>query len=156
MTLPRVGTSEVALLSGILRCSKCGSAMSITYGRRRKDGSAPHYYTCNMKTISQQEKCQNPNANGIDIDNTVVNRLTELATANKEALLGELKALRNAKNLQGKADVLGNLKSRKERLLSEINNLINEISKSVVASKYALPQIEARDREKRLTGKLPG
>lgn len=55
MELPRVGTSEVALLSGILRCSKCGSAMSVTYGRRRKDGSAPHYYTCNMKTISQQE-----------------------------------------------------------------------------------------------------
>lgn len=144
MTLPRLGTSEVALLSGILRCAKCGSAMTVTYGRKRKDGSAPHYYTCNIKIFSSSKKCNNPNAPGTDLDATVINKLLELSASNKEALLEELKALRNEKD---KTDVLSELKNRKERLLKEINNLVGEVAKNSVASKYILPQIEERDRE---------
>ena len=149
MTLPREGTSEVALLSGILRCAECGAAMNVTYGRKRKDGSCNHYYTCSMKIISGQEHCQNPNANGIDIDHTVISRLTDLATSSEstDALLSELDALRQEKKHQGRADILDELKKKKQRLLSEINNLVGEVSKSSAASKYILPQIEAKDRE---------
>lgn len=147
MELPRAGTSDVALLSGILRCEKCGSPMNVTYGRKRKDGNSPHYYACNMKTISCQDKCQNPNANGIDIDNTVISKLTELAASNKETLLDELESLKRENKHLDSVDMLDELKNKKKRLLDEINNLIGEVSKSAPASKYILPQIEARDQE---------
>lgn len=147
MKLPRVGTSYVALLSGIIRCSKCGSAMNVTYGRKKKDGTSHHYYTCSLKAISSGEKCQNPNANGSDIDNTVITKLTELATSNKEILLEELEAIKKENRGSNKINFLDELKNKKKRLLEEINNLVGEISKSATASKYIIPQIESKDQE---------
>ena len=145
MKLPRVGTSEVALLSGLIRCAKCGAPMSVNYGRKRKEGATPHYYFCTMKSLDKT-KCQNPNANGRDTDNAVINKLIEMATADRDVLLSELEALKND-NKQPEKDVVSELKAKKERLLIEINNLVSEISKSAAASKYILPQIEARDKE---------
>ncbi|SFH36213.1 Site-specific DNA recombinase [Desulfotomaculum arcticum] len=146
MTLPRTGTSEVALLSGILRCAKCDASMNVTYGSKRKDGTIPHYYVCNIKTISGQAKCQNPNANGVDIDNTVIDKIIELSTS-KETLLNELEALQRENKQPDKVNILDELKNKKRQLLSEINNLVNEVSKSAVAAKYILPQIEIKDQE---------
>jgi DNA invertase Pin-like site-specific DNA recombinase len=145
--IPRAGTSEIALLSGILRCAECGSPMNVTYGRKRKDGTAPHYYTCNLKIISGREKCRNPNANGIDLDHTVINKLLELSSS-KEMLIKELEALK--KNSQDRDSItlrIYELKSRKEELMKQIKNLIDELSKSSTASKYIIPQIEKRDTE---------
>ncbi len=145
MKLPRSGTSEIALLSGLIRCAKCGAPMNVTYGPKKKDGTVKHYYTCNLKFISK-EKCQNTNANGANTDNAVVGKLIKLSES-KDALLAELHALKSEKKLPDKANVLDELKSKKERLIAEINNLVGEVSKSAAASKYILPQIEARDQE---------
>ena len=144
--LPRTGTSEVALLSGLLKCAKCGSAMNVMYGRKRKDGTAPHYYVCGLKTSSGSEKCQNENINGDDIDNTVIEKLISLSKS-KDALLEELERLKKSKNNYFDVNVLDKLKNQKDAILEEISNLVKEVSKSAVASKYILPQIEARDAE---------
>jgi site-specific DNA recombinase len=144
--LPRTGTSEVALLSGLLRCAKCGAPMNVSFGRKRKEGATPHYYICNLKRISSKSKCKNPNANGQDTDKAVINKLLELTIADRDVLLAELEALKD-KNKQPERDILSELKNKREELLKEINNLVGEVSKSAAASKYILPQIEARDQE---------
>ncbi|MCF6464163.1 recombinase family protein [Clostridium sp. Cult1] len=144
--IPREGTSSVALLSGILKCKYCGSAMNVMYGRKRKDGTAPHYYVCNLKTISAKDKCDNNNVNGMDIEYTVINKILALAE-NKDMLLEELEALKKNDNTSTNANLLSELKNKKEKLLEEIDNLVGEVSKSAVASKYILPQIESKDKE---------
>lgn len=146
MILPRTGTSEVALLGGILRCAKCDAAMNVTYGRKRKNKTAPHYYVCNMKTMSQQAKCQNKNANGMDIDTAVIKCITDMSSS-KNNLLNELEALRKADKSSVSASDLDELKKHRNSILDEIDNLVGEISKSKAASKYIIPQIEARDKE---------
>lgn len=142
----RTGTSEVALLSGIIKCAKCGSAMNVMYGSKRKDGTVLHYYTCNLKTISAKDKCNNSNANGINIENTVINKILELAKS-KETLLEELEGLKSNDNSYSNANVLDELKKDRDNLLSEIKNLVSEVSKSAIASKYMIPQIEQKDKE---------
>lgn len=146
MQLPRESTSKVGLLSGIIKCSKCGHAMNIMYGAKRKNGTKAHYYTCRMKTISGQTKCNNKNVNGPDIENTVINKILKLAES-KDTLLEELEALKNNNNTSTNANLLSELKNKKEQLLEEIDNLVSEVSKSAIASKYILPQIEAKDKE---------
>lgn len=146
MNIPRKGTSEIALLSGLVKCSNCGSAMNIMYGSKRKDGTAPHYYVCYLKTISGMDKCNNPNANGADIDYTVIQKILELANS-REKLLAELKKSKGDMPHQNSFNAIKELKNRHKELLGEIDVLVNELPKSPTASKYILPQIEAKDKE---------
>lgn len=146
MEITRTGTSEVALLGGILKCSVCGSAMSVMYGRKRKDGVAQHYYACSLKTASGKDKCDNKNASGIDIEYTVINKILELAKS-KDALLNKLKEIKKDDKEYRDTNILEEFKNKKTDLLNEIDNLVNEMSKSSVASKYILPQIESKDKE---------
>lgn len=143
---PRTGTSEIALLSGLIRCAKCGSPMNVTYGQRRKNGEIPHYYVCSLKNVSQKTKCDNPNAPGIDTDNTVIKKLLDLSVS-KEALLKELDRLRKNNKQPDNRNILMKLKNAREKLLNEINNLVGEVSKSATAAKYIIPQIEQKDEE---------
>lgn len=152
MKLPRVGTSKVALLSGLIRCAKCGSPMIVNYGARRKDGSIRYYYVCNLKTYSSKNKCQNENVNGEDIDHAVIEELIALSRS-REPLLEELERLRDDnKRTCGVVDLLDKLKSERKALQDEIDNLVGEIAKSAAASKYILPQIEARDEKAKELG----
>jgi len=146
MKIPRQGTSSVALLSGLLKCKNCGSAMNIMYGRKRKDGTVPHYYVCRLKTISGKDKCENKNVNGLDIENTVINVILRLAKS-KERLLEELEALRKEEKANSSTNTLDQLKNKRNDLLEEINNLVNQMSKSSIADKYILPIIEDLDKE---------
>lgn len=146
MDIPRKGTSEVGLLSGIIKCAYCKSSMNLMYGRKRKDGTAPHYYVCNLKTISGMDKCNNPNANGTDIDYTVIQKILELASS-REKLLAELKKSKGDMPRQDSFNAIKELKNRHKELLEEIDVLVNELPKSPTASKYILPQIEAKDKE---------
>lgn len=146
MEIPRTGTSEVALLSGITRCKNCGSAMNVMYGRKRKDGTTPHYYVCRLKTISGKDKCENKNVNGLDIENTVINVILRLAKS-KERLLEELETLRKEEKANSSTNTLDKLKNKRKELIEEINNLVNQMSKSSIADKYILPIIEDLDKE---------
>ncbi len=147
MDIPRVGTSKVALLGGILRCTKCGSSMGVTYGERRKDGTAPHYYACNLKIISGKDKCDNPNANGSDIDYTVIQKILNLSKS-KEKLLERLKEFRESTTSVSSVEIMGELNSKKEDLLKEINALVDKLSKdpAPTINKYILAQIEEKDK----------
>lgn len=146
MDIPRTGTSEIALLSGLVKCAKCGSAMNVMYGRKRKDGSAPHYYVCHLKTVSGMDKCNNSNANGTDTDYTVINKILELADS-EEKLLQLLKKNKGDIFHQNYFNTIKEYKNRHKELLEEIDVLVNELPKSPTASKYILPQIEAKDKE---------
>ena len=124
----------------------------VNYGARRKDGSIRYYYVCNLKTYSSKNKCQNENVNGEDIDHAVIEELIALSRS-REPLLEELERLRDDnKRTCGVVDLLDKLKSERKALQDEIDNLVGEIAKSAAASKYILPQIEARDEKAKELG----
>ena len=70
------------ILSGILRCSHCGSFMRAkmknktvdSLGRRRFD------YMCELKDKSRKQKCQCKNINGLEADDLVLAEIKKLAT----------------------------------------------------------------------------
>ncbi|MDR7856014.1 recombinase family protein [Tissierella sp.] len=146
MEITRTGTSTVALLGGILKCAHCGSAMNIMYGRKREDGTSPHYYVCNLKTASGMDKCNNPNVNGIDIDYTIIEKILELSQS-KEIFLKKMKEINKDDENDNNRNIINKLENRKKELLNEIDILVNELPKNSIASNYILPQIENKDKE---------
>lgn len=72
--------TEVALLSGVIRCASCGAAMRPRlYGDPLPDGSRRFYYGCTRKMDSQGHSCQMKNAPGIDCDALVIQQLNRLS-----------------------------------------------------------------------------
>ena len=69
----RLGTSSKGLLTGLVRCSKCGAPLRVTYGRNSK-----HYYTCTKKITSKGTLCDNPTANGPDFDKAILDNVLNL------------------------------------------------------------------------------
>lgn len=70
----RLGTSKKGLLTGIIRCAKCGSPMRITYGRNY------HYYACTKKITSKGVACDNKNVKGPDIEKVVIGSIMDIDT----------------------------------------------------------------------------
>ncbi|SFU45146.1 Site-specific DNA recombinase [Clostridium sp. DSM 8431] len=114
----RLGTSKKALLTGVLKCAKCGAPMRVTYGRLRKDSTKNYYYTCTMKCHSGKTRCDNPNASGPILEKQVINTLINY---DKTVLKEKLNTL-----LQNEKKVNSNDKSYNMNL--EINSLEDEIS----------------------------
>ena len=75
--------SSQSLLSGILRCSHCGSYMRPkSMQRTNPDGDQVFYYMCEMKEKSRKSRCDIANINGNTLDNSVLNELKHLAAKN--------------------------------------------------------------------------
>lgn len=85
----RQGTSNNALLSGILKCAKCGSNMVIKAGHRSKKNSKEiySYYVCSKKIDSYGHKCDNTNIRVDQADKIVI---SEMKLYNKEILIKNL------------------------------------------------------------------
>lgn len=89
----RKPTTSNALLSGIIRCSHCGSFMRAKMknktvdklGRRRFD------YMCELKEKSRMQKCQSNNIYGLEADDLVMAEIKKLAMPTSEFY----KALKN-------------------------------------------------------------
>lgn len=71
---PRLGKTNTALLTGILRCS-CGAPMVVIHGQKNKDGIKQFYYACNMKINSSGSRCNSKNINGLLIEEKLIEHL---------------------------------------------------------------------------------
>jgi site-specific DNA recombinase len=71
-----------SLLSGILRCSKCGSFMRPKMGRVNAAGEKIFYYMCEMKEKSRKTRCEVENIQGNILDKLVIIELKKIAKCN--------------------------------------------------------------------------
>lgn len=86
----RTGSGKNGILSGVLKCAKCGSAMVLTYSSRGKDKeNRSYYYKCNKKYTMY--KCNNANVNGAEIENFVIDKIK---VCDKDVLVNEYKKLK--------------------------------------------------------------
>ncbi len=128
-TFPNEGKTHNALLTGKIRCAKCGSTMQISHGHiSKKTGKTLYYYACTMKKHSKSIRCNNKNAKVAELDPVVINQLKELSV-NKKDLLDKLRGqnkkaveLSKSSNREG---ILNSLIADKNK---QIQNLISKLA----------------------------
>ncbi|SKA89484.1 Site-specific DNA recombinase [Clostridium sp. USBA 49] len=127
--VPNLGKTHNALLTGVLRCAKCGSTMQINHGHQsRKTGETIYYYACSMKKYSKSVRCNNKNAKVAELDLVVKNYLKKLAM-NKKVLLAKLseqnRKSKEFNNSMNREETLKKSIAEKEK---QIENLINKLA----------------------------
>lgn len=146
--IPRISTGKTALLSGLLKCGKCGSNMRIMYKGKRNDEDLKYYYVCGTKRSLGVEGCNCKNLNGPLVENLVIDKIKN---CNIESVINAFNS-NKAKvdtvfsDVRSKINLLKNSISEKEKLIS---NLVMELAKNTgsVASEYIISQIESLNGE---------
>ncbi len=120
--------SNEALLTGLLFCS-CSEHM---YPKMRKpknaSGKVIYTYVCKMKERSQHSLCNNPNANGNELDMAVVKLIKTLAEDNNTFVL-QLERSRKYYNRSQKVyeQQLFNMQNKKSETERKINLLVDSL-----------------------------
>lgn len=145
---PRLGKTNTALLTGILKC-KCGSSMRIATGSKRKDGTRAFYYTCCLKNDSGGTRCNSKNINGEFLEKNLIEYLKNY---NKDVLITELKGLIDKSSIAHSVspDKIDNEINKHK---SAINKLLNKLklTDDVDISKIIIDEISSeKDKIKNL------
>ncbi|QAT49030.1 recombinase family protein [Caproiciproducens sp. NJN-50] len=138
--------NNTALLSGLLRCGRCGSYLRPKLTRRKnRDGEPVYTYLCELKEKSRGRKCSVPNINGNSLDQAVCSEIISLPE-DGSAFLQHLKAC-----CQALKEDRDDLDTELERLNQSIQNAEKAISnlvsalaegRSSAASRYIIRQID--------------
>ena len=126
-SIVRTPYKSEALLSGLLVCGQCNSAMRphIHTSRKNAEGIIPYYYICELKERSSKARCDMCNANGAILDKVIMDELMNYERPNSsihQSLL-ELKE-RLATKKEAESDKLGFLESELDAKQKQINKLI--------------------------------
>lgn len=143
--------SNLALLSGLVRCGDCGSYMRPKTARGETDkGEKKFYYLCQMKENSRGKNCAIKNPPGNLLDEFVCNEVKKLGEDNSELIhqLNEAKKSISSASFI-KEDEIKTMEKQLKEYDREINNRINTLSKceGTVASSYLIKQIEEFDKK---------
>ena len=139
---PRLGTSAAALLTGTLKCSKCGKSMIVKHGHVSSENNKKiQYYVCSTKDYSKGERCNNPNIRVDELEKIVIENLKNI-TLSKKILLEELNKIKSeiSKNNFIQCEI-ENLPGQIKIKQSQIDVLVNQLSLNNEISKYIQPQI---------------
>lgn len=134
--------TEVALLSGLIRCGDCGSAMRPrAYGQPLPDGSRRFTYTCTRKVDSRGQLCSIDNAPGADVDAIVLRHLRDLSTQFDDLAAGGADLLASSA-AQASTDSIRALQQDIKKAQQQLDNLTDTLAEGVPAA--ARKQICAR------------
>lgn len=140
----RIGTgkSNSALLSGILKCSKCGGNMIVKFsGRNANNNNLPYeYYVCSNKTNKFINKCTTKNVPVEKLDSIIISKII---ANNKEILI---------RTLQESVDSIENELLNEE--IEEIKDEIFEKESSVSALIKQLSKSKSKSLSDRLMNEL--
>ncbi len=159
----RKAKSNVALLSGLLRCGACGAYMRPKLTQRKNaNGELIYTYLCELKEKSQGHNCSSRNANGNLLDQAVCAEVMKLSgddsiffrqlracrrnlNTSREGYDSELKHLNKSipENEKEIANLVSALAKTEDRPTCEsITKQINELHKKSSALKLRLEEVE--------------
>lgn len=125
---PSLGCSHNALLSGMIRCAKCGTYMRVSYGCPTKSSSVrKHYYMCTLKHNSAKVRCSNKNIDGPELDRLIISKLKEFSI-DKSYLIKRLKEYKNSLENSSENFLYKNIQEKIAKNKEQINNLVNNIT----------------------------
>lgn len=126
--------TENALLSGVIRCASCGSAMRPkAYGKPLPDGSRRVAYTCVRKVDSRGDLCQNKNAPANDVDAMVLDHLRQLSQQ-FDALKASGASLLASSSAQAAEDGIRALQQDIQKAQQKLDNLTDTLAEGVPAA----------------------
>lgn len=136
---PRLGKTNTALLTGILRCS-CGAPMVVIHGQKNKDGIKQFYYACNMKINSSGSRCNSKNINGLLLEDKLLNYLKLYSKEQLITLLNE--SLIRTKNIENQMDTsyIENQIMKSNKAIQQLLNKLKLVTDEEV-SKILLEEI---------------
>ena len=142
--------SNVALLSGLLRCSECGDYMrpKLT-DRMNANGELIYTYMCSTKERSHGTVCSMKNCNGNTLDAKIVEEIRRVATNKAEfaMLLSQTKKVIND-NKAGYETELEFLTKKHAETEERIRRLVESLSvASDTSAKYVMEQIDEMDQQ---------
>ncbi len=137
--------SNVALLSGILYCGKCGNYMRPKLTNRRTTSGEPIYtYLCSTKERSRSHVCNMKNANGNMLDAKVIDTIKGFGK-NSSDMAQQITQVK--KRIHGKRDgydaEIAKIKSQVDEIESSIKALVLSLGKAegTPAEQYIMEQI---------------
>ncbi|OON96034.1 MAG: hypothetical protein ATN36_06725 [Epulopiscium sp. Nele67-Bin005] len=134
-TVRRNTCSKEALLSGIIKCSKCGSCMRPKMNRMTTDGSRrSYYYVCELKERSKRQKCDQQNANGIYLDDLIENYIKSMNTDKNKVIekLREKTKDVNHKKLDNKIEALDKQIEQNNKIIDNLLSTLETAPSQVV------------------------
>ncbi|WP_352404468.1 recombinase family protein [Sporanaerobacter acetigenes] len=147
---PREGQSERSPLAGLVRCGRCGAAMSVFSSPKTKGNSKVyyHYFRCLTREQKARILCDNTNVRADILEDLVLFHITSLVN-NKKSLQAILEATNN--DIEDKRIPLiakrNKLQSKLDNLDTEINNLVEALGKDI------LPELVIKRKYKELENK---
>lgn len=147
----RKSRSNVALLSGLLFCGKCGSYMRPKLSQRKnKNGELIYDYLCELKEKSKSQKCNMKRPNGNELDKLVCEEIKKL-TEDKSAFMTMLKKEQKSLNIDDASyqEKLKSLRKSKSDNEAKIKSLVLSLTTSdgTSAHDYILQEINALDEK---------
>ncbi|MCJ7691745.1 MAG: zinc ribbon domain-containing protein, partial [Clostridiaceae bacterium] len=131
-----------ALLTGTLKCSKCGKSMIVKHGHiSSQTNKKIQYYVCSTKDYSKGLRCNNPNIRVDELEIIVIEHLKNM-TIDKTLLLKELTTIKFEllKNDDLQCEITS-LPAQIKIKQDQIDVLVNHLSLENDISKYISPQI---------------
>ncbi|MCM1226848.1 MAG: recombinase family protein [Clostridium sp.] len=143
--------SNVALLSGLLFCGKCGSYMRPKLSQRKnKDGELIYDYLCELKEKSKSQKCSMKRPNGNELDKMVCKEIKKLSE-DKSTFMAMLKKEQKNLNINDASyqEKLKSLRKSKSDNEAKIKSLVLSLAKSEnsPAHDYILQEINELDEK---------
>lgn len=140
----RTPKSNVALLSGILRCKNCGDYMRPKMtSRTTADGQPIYTYMCATKERSRRQLCSIKNINGNILDEKVLNVLSRLDCSSKKMLewISSIKKQLRENESICNQELIG-IQTQLDNSQLKINTLVDALADA--ASSSAAPYILSR------------
>lgn len=151
--------SNIALLSGLIRCGNCGDYMRPKTARGTdKNGNPNFYYLCSTKEKSRMQLCNMKNPNGNLLDELVIEEIKKLSSDSHEfqKLLDQGKKSITEES-KTSAERTESLQAEVEKNKKEIAGLITALANAAgsPAEKYIIKQMEELDQKnEELTAKI--
>lgn len=153
-TFYRPGRNTVSLLTGLVRCTECGSIMRPhvnSSSRSLPDGTRTFMYMCTLKESSKKSKCGMKNVNGNELDKLVCDEILKInePTGILKSQLDEMlktQEIDSSLNEEKLSELQRLIREHKER----IANLMKTLSMSQDSStmlQYTTKEIERLDKE---------
>lgn len=130
------------LLSGILKCSKCGGAMTGHTFTRKATGKSYSYYKCYSKLQKGPIACEGLSIPVDRLESFVIDQLKKLSR-NKEFLSDKKKMLKVLKSKQSKYDYgfeLKQIEKRISELLGRKEALLDKVERNLISDEDFTPR----------------
>lgn len=143
--------SSVALLSGVLFCSNCGSFMRPKLSQRKnKDGEMIYDYLCELKEKSKGQKCNMKRLNGNELDRIICEEIKKLSEDESEfmTIIKKEQKTFGDHNFSYK-EKLKALRKEKSDNETTIKSLVRSLSESdnKIAHEYIFQEINELDKK---------